>query len=284
MSYIAAANDNPLPKLGIIAGSSELPRHLIRACTRQGREYFVIAIEGTTDQAVVENVPHEWVRIGSLGKAISVMKQHGVEELVMAGRVKRPQLADLRPDLKATKLLARLGSNLFRGDDELLRAIIRFFEEEGFRVVGVDQIVRDILTTEGPVGTKMPDARSETEITLGIRIAKGIGALDIGQAVVVYHNQVLGVEAAEGTDALITRCAALKPEGAGGVLVKVKKPQQESRIDLPTMGINTVEAVAKAGFSGIALEAGCSLMLDRDAIAQKADELGIFVVGFTHTD
>jgi DUF1009 family protein len=273
-----------LPKLGIIAGGTELPRQVIRACQRQGREFFVIALEDFADAETPAGVPHEWVRLGAIGKAISRMQQEKVRDVVLAGKVSRPKLANLRPDLKATKLLARLGSNLFKGDDELMRTIITFLEEEGFRVVGVEQIVEDILTPEGLIGTIFPDKRAQADIEFGARIARAIGELDIGQSVVIQNQQVLGVEAIEGTDGLIARCASLKVEDKGGVLVKVKKPQQEARIDLPTIGIATVEAVAKAGLAGIAAEAGGSLMIDRRAIARRADELGVFVIGFSVLD
>ena len=278
-----AEMDDAQPKLGIIAGGTELPHVIAQACMAQGREVFMLALEDACDAEVSESIPHAWTRIGSLGTAISMLHAEGVKELVLAGKVKRPRLAGLRPDLKATKLLARLGSSLLKGDDELLRTIISFLEEEGFRVVGVDEVVKDLITPEGPLGSVRPDKRSQADIEYGVRMAKGIGELDIGQAVVVQNHQVLGVEAIEGTDKLIERCAALKVEERGGVLVKVKKPKQERRVDLPTIGVATVERVAAAGFAGIAIEAGSSLMLDRKAVMRKADELGVFVVGFTLT-
>lgn len=284
MSAQQAAPSLSLPALGIIAGSTELPRHIIKSCQRQGRDFFVIALEDCTDDITVQNVPHEWVRMGSIGKAINLLKQANVKELVMAGKVKRPKLTSIRPDLKAAKLLAKLGSTLLKGDDELLRSIVAFFEDEGFKVVGVDEVMDDILTPEGLIGTVFPDKRSQEDIEYGAKIARGIGALDIGQSVIVQNHQVLGVEAIEGTDGLIERCSHLKTDERGGVLVKVKKPHQEVRIDLPVIGIHTVEKVAACGFAGIAAEAGGSLMLDRNAIARRADELGIFVVGFSVLD
>lgn len=279
-----ASTSAPLPALGIIAGSTELPRHIIRACQKRGRECFVIAIEDTTDPETVQGVPHEWVRIGSIGKAINALKAADVKELVMAGKVHRPKLTSIRPDLKAAKLLTKLGSSLLKGDDELLRSVIGFFEEEGFRVVGVEDVMEDVLTPEGLIGSVFPDKRAQEDIAFGARIARGIGALDIGQSVIVQNQQVLGVEAIEGTDRLIERCEALKLEERGGVLVKVKKPHQEARIDLPVIGLRTLEKVAECGFAGIAAEAGGSLMLDRNALARRADELGIFVVGFSVID
>lgn len=270
-----------LPKLGIIAGSTHLPRAVIESCLAQGRPFFVLALDGSCDETTTEGVEHEWVPLGALGRAMTKLKSEGVEELVLAGKVQRPKLANLRPDLKATKLLTRLGSSFFKGDNELLRTIISFLEDEGFKVVGVHEVVSELVTPEGLIGSIRPDRKAQADIELGAKIARGIGALDIGQAVIVQNGQVLGVEAIEGTDALITRCEALKIEPHGGVLVKVKKPIQEVRVDLPTVGVATVERIAACGFAGIAIEAGSSLMLERKALAKRADELGVFVVGFS---
>jgi DUF1009 family protein len=284
MLSLAMPSSFPQPKLGIIAGSTELPRVLIEACQTQGRDFFVLALDEACEDATIDGIEHEWMRLGALGKALSALKREGVEELVLAGKVKRPRLANLRPDLKATKLLARLGSNLLKGDDELLRTIITFLEDEGFRVVGVQDVAPELVTPEGLIGSIYPDKKAQADISFGAKIARGVGALDIGQSVIVQNHQVLGVEAIEGTDRLIERCTALKVEERGGVLVKVKKPHQEGRVDLPTIGVETVERVAAAGFSGIAIEAGSSLMLDRKALARRADALDIFVVGFSVVD
>lgn len=278
----AAAHLKPsLPKLGIIAGSGDLPRTLINACIGQGRPFFVLALEDSTHDETIADVPHAWVRIGALGKALNILKQEQCEELVLAGRVARPKLSAIRPDLKGTKLLTRLGSNLLTGDDELLSSIVTFLEEEGFRVVGADSVVQDLLTPEGLIGSNYPDKRAQADIEFGAKVARSIGQLDIGQAVIVQNRLVLGVEALEGTDELIRRCALLKPEEKGGVLVKVKKPNQEGRVDLPTIGTRTVELLAEAKFSGIAIEAGASLLLDRRSVARMADQLGIFIIGFS---
>ncbi len=281
MMNAQASTAPALKKLGIIAGKGDLPRSIINTCNHQGRPYFVVAIEDAAEPETVENVPHIWVRIGAIGKALNALRDEGCEELVMAGRVQRPRLTSLRPDLKATKLLTRLGSNLLTGDDELLSSIVTFLEEEGFTVVGADQIVQELLTPEGLIGSIYPDKKAQSDIEFGAKIARSIGALDIGQSVIVQNNYVLGVEAAEGTDELIRRCIAYKQEDKGGVLVKVKKPNQEGRVDLPTIGVTTVESVAAAGFAGIAVEAGGSLILNKRELARKADQLGIFVIGFS---
>lgn len=271
------------PKLGIIAGKGELPRTLIHACESSGRPYFVLALEDAAEEDTVALTgdQYAWIRLGAIGKALDILHKEGVEEIVLAGKVTRPKLSHIRPDLKGTRLLARIGSQLITGDNELLAGIVEFIEEEGFRVCGVEDIVRDLIAPEGLIGSLYPDKKAQTDIAFAARIARAIGELDIGQAVIVQNSQVLGIEAVEGTNHLIERCAPYKLEDKGGVLVKVKKPQQERRVDLPTIGVTTVEKVAEAGFGGIAVEAGASLIVNRREVARRADQLGIFVIGFS---
>jgi hypothetical protein len=187
-------------------------------------------------------------------------------------------LAALRPDWRAAKMLARIGLRAL-GDDGFLSAIIKEFELEGFHVVGVHDLLGSLLAPEGPLGKIAPDTQAEADIERGLEVAHALGAVDVGQAVVVQQGIVLGLEAAEGTDALIERAGRLQGEGAGGVLVKAVKPGQERRADLPTVGVATVQACARAGLRGIAVEAGMALVIDRPAVATAADDAGLFVAG-----
>ena len=169
------------------------------------------------------------------------------------------------------------------GDDGLLSAIVEELEKEGFRVLGADQLLEAEPVPEGPLGKICPDAQSEADIAHGLLVVRAIGALDIGQAVVVQQGLVLGVEAIEGTDELVRRCGALRREGPGGVLIKVEKPGQERRTDRPTIGPRTVMMAAEAGLSGIAIEADATIVLDREEVIRGADRAGLFVVGVRHS-
>lgn len=282
MNALAQAKPE-LPGLGIIAGSGELPRVIIEACRENGRPYFVIALQDMVDAETIEMAGDRLatIRFGSIGKAFELLHKHDVTELVMAGRVTRPKLTSIRPDMTGAKLLARISPHLLNGDNQLLSTIVTFLEEEGFRVVGAEEAVRDLITPEGMIGSIYPDKRAQADIETGARIARAIGALDIGQAVIIQNGLTLGVEAMEGTDGLILRCESLKLEDKGGVLVKVKKPQQEKRVDLPTIGVSTIERIAQCGFAGVAIEAGASLILNRREVARRADALGVFVIGFS---
>lgn len=270
--------------IGIVAGKGELPRRLVQACQRKSRPFLLLAIHGETDPALVEGLPHVWFPIGQIGKAIAACHEAKVTQVVMAGRIERPPLSGLLPDATGARLLARLGKSLFAGDNRLLSTVVSFLEEEGIQVVGVEDVLDNILMPEGPVGRNLPDKQSVADIEYGVKIAKEIGRLDIGQGVLVQQGYVLGVEAVEGTDALIARCEGLKMAPKGGVLIKVCKPDQEKRVDLPTIGVKTVENIANAGFAGIAAEAGKSLIIGRDLVERRANELGVFVIGFSLAD
>ncbi len=272
------------PKLGIVAGAGDLPGRLIAACHEARREVFVVAFEGIADVAPIDAVAHEWVRLGAVGRTLSLLHEAGVEEVVLAGPVGRlVPLRSLRPDARALTLLKDLGKGAF-GDAKLLSRIVKAFEEDGFRVLGVEEILTDLLAPRGPVGALEPDADALADIATAVEVARVLGALDVGQAVVTQQGIVLGVEAAEGTDALLERCAALRREGPGGVLVKLRKPGQERRADLPAIGPRTIEGARAAGLRGIAVEAAGALIIDRSAVAQAADAAGIFVIGIAPDD
>jgi len=271
----------PVRRIGIIAGSDRLPLQVIEACRGNGYEVHVVAFEHETDPDSVKDVDHCWVRLGTIGKAFEYLRTHGVKELVMAGKIARPTLADLRPDAMAARLLAHIGTALFGGDNAMFTRIVSFLESEGFKVIGADAFLTELLAPEGLLGQIFPDKQAQADIELGVKVARALGTLDVGQAVIIKRGMVLGVEAAEGTDALIERCAALGPPGPGGVLIKAKKPQQERRVDLPVIGATTIEKIHRAGFCGIALEAGSAMVVDRKYVTRRANELGIFVLGFT---
>jgi len=262
--------------LGIFAGSGELPLRMIEACQMRGRPVFVLAIAGACDPATIANAPHRWVRLGAAATAFRILREHGVEELALAGGVRRPSLWSLRPDWRALRFFLKIGLRALKnwGDDALFRAIIAELEAEGFRVVGADTVLADLLAPLGPLGRCVPDAEAEADIALGLEAARTQGARDRGQAAIVRRGEVLGVEDAAGTDALIRVSGR-----AGGVLVKAAKPGQERRADLPAIGAGTVAAAAAAGLRGIAVEAGATLVLDRTALVAAADRAGIFVTG-----
>jgi len=266
------------PKLGVLAGGGSLPRQIAEACLEQGREVVVVAFEGATDPETVSQVEHCWTRLGAVGRIISWLRENNAEELVLAGRMARPSWSTVRPDWRGLKLLPKILSG-GQGDDAVLTLAIGELEAEGFRVVGVRDVLPGALASPGAMGRLKPDAAALTDITRGAAVAGSLGAVDVGQAVIVQQGIVLGVEAAEGTDALIKRCAGLCRDGQGGVLVKCAKPDQDPRADLPSIGPETVHAAVETGLRGIALTAGAALILERTETLAQADRNGLFVYG-----
>lgn len=266
-------------KLGILAGGGDLPVRLVETCRRDGREFFLIALEGQAEPDWLSPaIPHAWFRMGAAGAILDRLKAERVGDIVLAGRVRRPSLAELRPDWKATQFFTRIGMKAL-GDDGLLRGVAQVLEQEGFRVIGVQSLISDLLTPPGPLGSVHADEQAQADIAHGVTVARALGALDIGQSVVVQQGVVLGVEAIEGTDALIQRCGPLRRPGAGPVLVKCAKPQQDRRLDLPALGPDTVAHCVAAGFAGIAAQAGNTLFLGREGAVAAADAAGLFLLG-----
>ena len=236
--------------LGIIAGGGPLPGLIARACKGEGREVLVIAFEGETDPETCVGVPHRWLGLGAVGALLKALRQASCREVVLAGSIRRPSLSSLKVDLRGMRLMGRIARAKTKGDDALLSLVIAELEDEGFIVVGADDLIAALCAPAGAIGKRTPDENAERDIAVGIEAARALGAQDIGQAVVVQAGRVLGVEGVEGTDGLIERCAALQEGGPGAVLVKVKKPGQERRADLPTIGADTIERLAEAGFRG----------------------------------
>jgi UDP-2,3-diacylglucosamine hydrolase len=198
---------------------------------------------------------------------------------VMIGPVRRPSLLDLRPDAEGAKLLARVGRAAFAGDDGLLAAVIRVLTEEGFRVIGAHEIMREAVAPGGVLTKAAPDAQAMTDVNRGVQVARLLGSADVGQGCVVQQGLVLAVEAIEGTDAMLARAGALRRDGIGGVLVKLVKPGQDKRADLPTIGPDTVRNAAAAGLRGVAFEAKATILAEPAACLVVADAAGLFLLG-----
>jgi UDP-2,3-diacylglucosamine hydrolase len=273
-----------MQKLGLIAGGGSLPVEIAEHCQRSGRPLFVIRLKGFAG-AGLEPFAGAEVGLAELGKCFKALKRAGCKAVCLAGQVNRPDFATLMPDLRGLAALPAAIAAARKGDDALLRMLVAEFEKEGFAVEGAHEVMDDLGLAEGPLGRHAPGAEHQADIEHALHVARTIGRLDAGQAAVVCRGLVLALEAAEGTDALLARVADLpealrgRPGSPLGVLAKAPKPAQETRVDLPTIGPATVEAAARAGLAGIVGEAGRLLVLDRDAVIARADDLGLFIVG-----
>jgi DUF1009 family protein len=273
-----------MEKLGIVAGGGALPLEVAQDCLAVGRPIFVVRLKGFAEPRLAE-YPGADIGLAELGKCFKTLKREGCTSVCFAGAVDRPDFKTLKPDLRGLAALPGAIAAARKGDDGLLRFMIREFEREGFRVEGAHEVSRGLTLKEGPLGRHAPKAEHQADIVRALDVARAIGRLDVGQGAVVVHGLVLAVEAQEGTDAMLRRCAELPlavrgtPETPAGVLAKAPKPIQERRVDLPAIGLATVHRAAKAGLAGIVGEADGLLVLDRDAVIEAADELGLFIVG-----
>ena len=273
-----------MTKLGLIAGGGSLPVEIARHCERSGRPLFVVRLKGFAGDALAPYAGAE-VGIAELGRCIKVLKRAGCEAICLAGHVARPDFSSLVPDLRGLAVLPRAIGAARKGDDALLRLLVGEFEKEGFTVEGAHDVMEDLSLPAGLLGRHAPREDARADAAKALEVARAIGRLDVGQAAVVAHGLVLAVEAQEGTDAMLARVAALpahlkgRPGAGEGVLAKAPKPIQETRVDLPTIGRATVEAVARAGLAGIVGEAGRLLVLDREETIALADDMGVFILG-----
>jgi UDP-2,3-diacylglucosamine hydrolase len=265
--------------LAIIAGGGALPVSMSESVSATGRAIFVVAIEGLADP-VLHKWPHIVWKLGAAGHLFSALRDSNCTELVMIGKVPRPQFRDLHLDAGGLRFTPRLMKILIGGDGSVLDKVVAFFETEGITVKGAHEVAGDLCLTETNLGETRPDKILKQDIIFGAKMARIMGSHDVGQGVVVDKGRILAVEAAEGTDIMLSRCNDLRSEfgkGRSGVLVKVPKPGQDLRVDMPTIGVETVLQVAGAGLAGMAVERGHTLIVDRARVITAANEAGIFI-------
>ncbi len=271
-------------KLGLIAGGGDLPVALAAHCQAVGRPFYVIRLAGLA-APTLSGFDGLDAGIAELGKGIRALRNAGCEAVCFAGKVDRPDLRALKPDLRGLKALPGAIAAARRGDDGLLSFMIREFETEGFLIQGAHEVMASLTICEGSLGHHAPGNEHRTDIENARRAALAIGQLDAGQAAVSCDGLILALEAQEGTDALLERVARLpqalrgSPNDRRGVLAKICKPGQELRVDLPTIGPRTVHLAAAAGLVGIVGEAGRLLVLERAETVRLADELNLFLFG-----
>ncbi len=262
-----------------------MPLLLAEACVASGRSYVLVGLKGFANDSDLGPHPHVWTSLGRVGELYNHLKDHKCTDVVMAGRVVRPDFKKLNLDAKGVKLLPKVLKSALQGDDSLFRVLVESIEADGFNVIGADEILRSLLAPKGPLTSLSPSDEDTRDIDRAREVIAAMGALDIGQACVVCRSLVLAVEAAEGTDKMLDRCIGLPAELRGspgdrkGVLVKIPKPGQERRVDLPTIGPDTVRKASRAGLAGIAIAEGGSLILDKEKVVEFANSERMFVFG-----
>lgn len=263
--------------LAILAGRDALPRLIAEERQAAGQPYLVISFGAVAEPWMAAH-PHEVHEFEKAGRLFAALRAAGCSHVVFAGAMERPRLRPWRADSRARALMGKAVGLLAKGDDGLLSGLAEIFEAEGFGVVGTQDCLAGLTAGAGVLGRHRPGGQDRMDVARGAAILTALGPLDVGQAVVVAGGLCLGIEALEGTDALLERVAGLRDRGPeGGVLVKLTKPGQDRRFDLPTIGPRTVEGAVAAGLNGIAIEAGRANLIDREATLRAADAVGLFL-------
>jgi UDP-2,3-diacylglucosamine hydrolase len=261
--------------IGLIAGGGQFPLLVAEAAKRKGLGVIAVAHVGETDPSLSEKVDEViWIRLGQLGQLINAFKRRKVKKGLMAGSIKKRRMfEDIRPDLKGLAVISKLA--LFH-DDGILRAVADALAREGIEIVSSTQYLPELVAPHGCLTKRKPNKSEKEDIDFGFQVAKELGRLDIGQCVVVRKKTILAVEAIEGTDAAIRRGGDLAREGA--VVVKVSKPNQDLRFDVPAVGLGTVKAMAEVKAAALAVESGKTLLFDKEEMITYADKLRIAIV------
>lgn len=281
-SMSGAGTEGPL---ALVAGSGDYPLKVAQAARAQGRELYVVALSGAADIGDFAGFEGREYRLGQLGAFMDEVKRRRISDIVMIGALPRPSFGALAPELSTLKYLPHFARAFKGGDDHLLRGVVSFFEGQGLVVRGAAEIAPEIVAGSGPMGRTMPTAPAMEAAERGFSLLDALSPFDIGQAAVIADHRVVAVEAAEGTDAMLERVAAMVKSGrlrigkGDGVLVKAPKRNQDLRVDMPAVGVDTVTRAVEAGLSGIAVRTGAVLVGDRATLAARADAAGLFVVG-----
>jgi len=272
-----------MKKLGLIAGGGIMPFEVIKNCINTQRPLFVVGIEPffVVPDSII--FPHCSVKLGEAGKILNAFKQNECQEIVLAGFIKRPSFRNLIPDWKGAKILTKLALSGL-SDDHIFKAIIKEIEKHGFTVVGVDEVIPQMLFSEGIYTATKPSKEDLDDIKRGVEVSLALGTVDVGQACVVQEGMVLAVEAMEGTDEMMARANTIKRNGKDPIVVKLAKPNQDKRVDLPTIGLNTIEQMKKYGMKGIAVQAGAILLLEQNKVIESANNEKIFIIGINPTE
>lgn len=264
-------------KLGIIAGGGPLPAEIANLHVKQWGGVCIAALEGEADISLIIGHPHRQFPVGSVGGLLDYFTENNIKDIVIIGKINRPDLKSVKVDLAGSRLIGRILKEKFLGDDNILKIIVDFLEQKGFKIIFPGELLKISGYSECYNTNKHPSNEDQRDIQVGKRVLDALGTLDIGQSVIVADGYVLGMEAAEGTDNLIRRCESLRKTSKGGVLVKKAKQGQDLRLDLPTVGPDTAFYLAKHGYKGLTIAAGEVIIVKPEETIQLLNKSGLFL-------
>ncbi len=264
--------------LAIFAGRGPLPMMLIEDSLQKNRKFRVFLLEGENYEIDYSSFEPIKLGYGEVEKFLAALRKDNLKNLVFIGGVTKPNFSSLKVDKRGAILLTKILANKILGDDAVLRTVINFFEKEGFKILRIDQLLDCVVSSKSTLSKALPTKENLEDIFLGVKAIKSFSNFDVGQSLVIAQKQIIAVEALEGTDEMIKRCRNLNADyKKNAVLVKMKKSKQSLKADLPTIGVETVENCFESGICGIAIQAGSTLVLQKDEVIKKADELGLFL-------
>lgn len=266
-----------LPNLGIIAGKGSLPSLIAGNYRKQSGNCCIAAIEGAADIELIKGFEYQPLKIGMVGAAMKYFKEHDVQNIIFIGGVDRPNFKNLAVDSIGGLLLLKIISQKIRGDNNLLKIVAEFFENYGFKVISSSEIYQNQQCNSNIITDTCPINSDKKDIEFGVKLLNHLSKYDVGQSVIVENGYVLGIEAAEGTDNLIARCAGLRKISRGGVLIKIPKIGQDDRLDLPTIGVNTIKNLAKYNYKGVAIQKNQVILAKEEETIKLANEHKIFI-------
>ena len=270
-------------KVGLIAGEGDFPLEVAQSISQKNIEVFIVALKNIASKDI-ERYPHIWVRMGQIGRAIQALKENNCEELILIGGVKKPNLWLLKPDFGALKLFFKLVMLPSKGDASILKTLLKFLEiDNKFKVVGAEKYIPHLLMSEGLLAGEKIDKQTQIDIDIAIANCSNIGFKDIGQACVVVNGEIIASEDVSGTDIMLRNLVSKEIKfSKKGVLVKLAKPIQDKRVDLPVIGMQTIHLVKEIGLKGIAIENRSSFILEKEQVIKFASDNDIFIYGFNN--
>jgi hypothetical protein len=272
---------NQNKKLAIFAGNGILPKLIIENCLKKNRDFLIFQLASQHYQIDYSKFNPIKIYYGELEKFLTILSENKIEEIVFAGGVVKPNFSSLKVDKTAAVLLAKILANKILGDDAVLKTVIKFFEKSGFKILPVDQILDCFVRQKQTLTIKKPTGENLSDISLGIKAIKNFSKFDVGQSVIIAQKQIIAVEALEGTDQMIKRCRDLKTDYTNNaILVKMKKINQSSKADLPTIGVETVENCFNSNISGIAIQSASTIILEKEEVIKSANKLNLFIEVF----
>ena len=270
-------------KVGLIAGDGSFPLEVAKSISQKNKEIFIIAIKGSASKDI-ERYPHLWIRIGQIGKAIRALKENNCKELILIGGVKKPNVWLLRPDFGALKLFFKLIILPIKGDASILKTLLNFLEKDNkFKVVGAEKYISYLLMSKGLIAGEKINEQANIDIDIAVENCKNIGSKDIGQACVVVNGQIIASEDSSGTDKMLRGIISKEIRFHNeGVLVKLAKPIQDRRVDLPAIGMQTIKLAKEIGLCGIAIEEKSSFISNKERVLKFANKNNIFIFGLSN--